>query len=234
MTLAQRLSLLWRRFSPLEDLLFAAVRGVLPATAVPIFDGQVSAITHVQRLPGWVEIDYYARRGGRPGWANAPRFPRRGEFQLARVGFAVEGRRYRATLGCVAGHIFDFGITPSPQRIAFTDWDSPPTADLLSDPFGTETESAREIPAAWRTVLASSATPAAAAGWVLHDSRTARLVVLAEGQFLVLAERGGDEFILHRVEPSSDVMFRLASHDGTPERIRGDLAAIFQRPRRNV
>jgi hypothetical protein len=228
MTLGQRLSLLWRRFSPLEARLFEAVPGVLPVAAVPIFDGQVRAIRHVQRLPGWTEIDYYARRDDQGGWANAPSFPRLGEFPLARVGFAVERRRYRATLSCVAGHIFDFGITPGPRRIAFTDWDSPPTADLLGDPFGTDAKAGHEIPAAWRSVLGRVATTAATTGWVLHDARTVRLVTLDEGQFLVLAERG-DEFVLHRVEPVSDVLFRLTSHDGTPERIRGDVAVVFQR-----
>src|SRR3989338_8326266 len=49
MTLTQRLSLIWRRFSPLEERLLATVRGVLPPDARPILDAQVSAITHVQR-----------------------------------------------------------------------------------------------------------------------------------------------------------------------------------------
>jgi hypothetical protein len=189
MTIGQRLSLLWRRLSPLEARLFAA---------------------------------------GKDGWTNARLFPRRGEFPLAGVAFAVERRRYRATLSGVAGHIFDFGITPGPRRIAFADWDSPPTADLLSDPFGSDAEAGHESPAAWRSVVGRAATSAAATGWVLHDARNVRLVTLEEGQFRVLAERG-DEFILHRVEPVSDVLCRLASHDGTPERIRGDVAVIFQR-----
>jgi hypothetical protein len=228
MTLGHRLRLLWRRFSPLEERLFATVRGVLPPSAVPIFDAQVRSITHVQRLPGWAEIDYYRRHRGRLDWASVPLFPRLGEFPLARVGFAVERRRYRATLSCVAGHIFDVGITPSPRRIAFAGWDSSPTADLLSDPFGPDGDSGHEIPTAWQSVLGSARAQAAATGWVLHDARTVRLITLEEGQFLVLAERDGDEFILHRVVPSSEVLFRLASHDGTPQAIRDDVAVIFQ------
>jgi hypothetical protein len=51
MTFTQRLSLLWRRFSPLEERLFATVRNVLPLQATPTFDAQVAEITHVQRLP---------------------------------------------------------------------------------------------------------------------------------------------------------------------------------------
>src|SRR3989338_1807215 len=103
MTLTQRLSLIWRRFSPLEERLLATVRGVLPPDARPILDAQVSAITHVQRLPGWTEIDYYRRRFGKVDWSKVRRFPLTGEFPLARVRFAVRGRRYRATLSCVDG-----------------------------------------------------------------------------------------------------------------------------------
>jgi len=233
MTIAQRLSLLWRRFSPLEERLFAAVRGVLPAQAAPVFDAQVRAITHVQRLPGWTEIDYYPRRYGAVDWGRVPTFPRTGEFALARVRFAVERRRYRAVLGCVAGHIFDFGITPSPQTIAFADWDPGAGAELLSDPSAPDSDaSAPGLPAAWPDVVATVGGHAAAAGWALHDATTANRVTLDEGEFLVLAERDGDEFVLHRLEPSSDVMFRLVSHDGTPEPIRGEIGDFLRRPRR--
>ena len=79
----------------------------------------------------------HARRAGRVDWSRVPLFPRGGEFPLARVWFVVRGRRYRATLSCVEGHIFDFGITPSPQGVAFAEWDSAPTTELLGDPLST-------------------------------------------------------------------------------------------------
>ena len=49
MTIFQRLDLLRRRFSPLEERLVAAVREVLPPQAQPVFDAQVAGITLVQR-----------------------------------------------------------------------------------------------------------------------------------------------------------------------------------------
>lgn len=235
MTVAQWLRLLWRRFSPLETRLFAAVRGVLPAQAVPAFDAQVRAIRHVQRLPGWTEIDYYPHRDGRVAWTGVPMFPRTGEFPLARVRFSVDGRAYQAVLGCVAGHIFDFGITPGPQRVAFADWDAPAAAELLADPSGPGgVASDPGVPGAWLAVLATVGPHAAAAGWALHDATTANRVTLDEGEFLVLAERDGDEFVLHRLEPTSDLLFRLASHDGTPEPIPGAIEDVLRRARRRA
>ena len=75
MNIMQRLSLLWRRFSPLEERLIAAVREVLPERAQPVFDAQIAGITLVQRLPRWTEIDFYRRRKGKTDWSDVPAFP---------------------------------------------------------------------------------------------------------------------------------------------------------------
>ncbi len=149
--------------------------------------------------------------------------------------FRLGGRRYRATLTCVAGHIFDFGITPSPQSVAFVDWDSVPTAALSGDPLAArDLASVEEVPRAWRDVLRRVGPQAESVGWVLHEANTANHTALHEGEFLVLAERAGEEFILHRTEPPSDVMFHLASPDAMPEAVEGEIGDILLSPRRNV
>ena len=154
---------------------------------------------------------------------------------MARVRFAVRGRRYRATLSCVDGHMFDFGITPSPKSVAFSDWDSAPDAELLSDQLSTQHIGRVEaIPDAWRDLLRTMAPKAATTGWTLYDATTARRITLDDGEFVVLAERDGDEFIMQRTEPPSTSMFWLASHDGTPEVVRGNIDELLQRPRRNA
>jgi hypothetical protein len=79
--------------------------------------------------------------------------------------------------------------------------------------------------------VAAVAAQAVAAGWTLYDATTARSITLDEGEFLLLAERDGDEFVLHRREPPSDVVFGLASHDGTPEPIPGAVEDFLRRPR---
>jgi hypothetical protein len=135
MTIAQRLSLMWRRFSPLEERLLAAVRAALPAEAQAVFDAQIGGITLVQRLPPhWAEISFYRRRHGKVDWSEVPAFPRTSEFGLAEVQFSVGGQRYKATLTCINGHIFDFMVIPSPKAISFADWDAAPSARLLSNP----------------------------------------------------------------------------------------------------
>lgn len=221
---------MWRRFSPLEERLFAAVRGVLGGEVRAVFDAQLRAINHVQRLPGWTEIDYYRRRYGRVDWQDVPMFPRTGEFQLARVEFSVR-RHYRATLSCIAGHIFDFATTPAPSAIAFDPWDAAGSVRLLGDPRRADlADPVQSVPERWTRVL-DAVRPLVSDDWVLHDGRTAYRITLDEGEFVVLAERRGDEFVLHRVEPPADVMFHLPSHDARPQPLQRDIADVLRRSR---
>jgi hypothetical protein len=229
MTILQRLSLMSRRFSPLEERLIVAVRGILPPQAQNIFDTQIAGVTLVQRLPPhWLNISFYRRRHGKVDWSDIPTFPRTGDFRLAEVQFNVGGRRYRATLASIGGHVFDFTVLPSPKAIAFADWDSAPSARLLSDPLRTDSQSEPQpIPEAWREFLARHPAPAVG-DWTLHDSQTAIRTAFTEGEFLVLAERDGDQFVLHRIEPPASTLFYLDSHDGRPEPLKVELDDVFR------
>lgn len=218
MTFAQRLSLLWRRFSPFEEWLLAAVRELLPPPAQSIFDSQVASITLVQRHPN--EICFYRKRLGKVDWSDVPTFPRTGESRLAEVRFRVAKKRYTATLTSVGGHIFDFTITPGPKAIAFAEWDSKPSVRLLADPMVADSSNEPPpLPESWREFLAKHQKPDAG-DWTFHDATTAYRTALADGDFLVLAEREGDQFVLHRLEPPASMLFYLDSHDGKPEPVK--------------
>src|ERR1035441_1920255 len=226
MTILQQLSLLRRRFSPLEERLIAAVREILPPQAQPLFDAQIAGITLVQRPLAWNEINFYRRRRGKVDWSDIPPFPHTGEFPLAEVRFSAAGKRYKATLSSIGGHIFDFAITPSPKSIAFTSWDGAPSIRLLTDPLVAQSGRASQpIPSAWREFLASH--PKQIGDWMFYDSDTAHRTTLQVGEFVILAERAGEEFVMHRVEPAASHLFYLASHDATPEPIKGPLGDIF-------
>ena len=211
----RRLSLFWKRFTPLEVRLFAEVRNVLPQDAQPLFDAQVAAINHVQRLPpSWSEIDFYRR----PSWARTPLFPCTAEFRLAEVRFRAAGRPYKAVLSSINGHIFDFAITPGPKAVAFEAWDGRATSALLGDPLraATRSKEPENIPALWQDVLLRHAGQQPG-GWVLYDASTAYRVVVNDAEYLILAERPGPEFIVHRIEPSGERLYYLAHHDAVPQ-----------------
>ena len=225
----QRLSLLWKRFTPLEEQLFAQIRTVLPHSMQPIFDAQVAAINHVQRLPpAWSEIDYYCRRGGRNYWNTVRTFPCIDEFRLAEVVFHVEGKRYRATLTSIGGHIFDFAILPGPKKVAFSTWTEPAHATLLGDPRRAPTgqREPEALPPVWKDFVSRHPDEPTRA-WALYDETTAYRTTFDDAEYLILAERHGPQFLLSRVDSQDGGFFYLSDHHGPPERFLGDLDELI-------
>jgi hypothetical protein len=228
MTVIQRLTLLWRRYSPLEQSLLQAVRGALPPAVQPIFDAQVAAVSRVQRHPHWTEIVFYRLRRGKVDWTDVPTMPRVDEFPLAEVRFQAAGRSYKARLTAIKGHICDFAITPSPRDVAFAAWESEAQVRLLSDPLDvTAPPSVEPLPEAWRRFLDEN-SHTDVGRWVLYGATDTYRVALDEGEFLVLAEREGDSFLLYRLEPSPRDYFVLYGHDGSPEPMRGGFADVIR------
>lgn len=226
-----RLTLLWRRFAPLEQRLLAEIRKLLPPAAQAPFDAQVAAINRVQRSPpSWSEICFYRIARGAADWSGVPMFPCTDEFRLAEVRFQAQGRQFKTTLTSIGGHVFDLATTPGPKAVAFTPWDAEPRAILLADPLRAATgkKELETLPPAWEKVMQGQSV-AQAGGWECHGPTTAYRLTLDSGEYIVLAERAGDEFILHRIEPSSEGFFHLPHHDGVPVAVVGEVAAIMRR-----
>jgi hypothetical protein len=225
----ERLTLLWRRFSPLEERLLSAVRPALPPEALSIFDAQVEAITLVQRSPpSWNEIRFYRLRRGKPDWSGVPLFPCTDEFRLAEVIFRSTGRRFKTALTSIGGHIFDFATTPGPKAAAFAAWESDPAVAMLANPLQASTGAPppESLPAIWQQILAADPSQWTS-GWVLHDARTAYRLTLDSGVHLVLAERDGAKFVLQRIDPQDGTLFYLDEHDGTPEPLTSGVESLL-------
>jgi hypothetical protein len=229
MTIFQYISLLWTRFTPLEKRLLAEVRAVLPEAARPIFDAQVSAVTKSQRVLKWNEICYYRIKRWKVSWSDVPLFPCTDEMELAEVRFKAAGKQFKATLGSVAGHIFDFRLQPGGRSVAFALWEDTPRTRLLDDPMRQST--GRRNPAAllpaWVDFVKRHEN-AQSGVWTLYNGDTAYSVSLETGEFRILAEREGDEFVLQRLEPPSDQLYYLESHDGIPEPLSKDLESVIK------
>ena len=229
-TLITRLMLLWKRFSPLERSILSSVRSVLPTSAQNIYDAQVQAVNRVQRISSSTEICFYRRKFGRVDWSGVPVFPRTDEFMLARVRFSVRGKRYTAKLYSVRGHIFDIVVTPNPMQVAFARWDISPIVQLIDNPMGQSAERPRveKIAPAWREFLETHRAELSST-WSFYDENTAYRVGLNDGEYVVLAERSGDQFIIQNLDEDEEPrdLFYVASHEGLPEPIRGKLEDII-------
>lgn len=225
-----QLTLLWKRFSPLEERLLAEVRKVLPPAAQLPFEAQVGAITRVQRSPpSWSEISFYRLTRGSVDWTGVPLFPCTDEFRLAEVRFRAGGRAFKSTLTCIGGHIFDFVTTPGPRAVAFETWEPDVMVRLLGDPLRAPTgvREPERLPQAWLDVIGTH--PAGCHGaWQLYDAQSAYRIAIGDGEYLVLAESEGDRYILQRVEPHADGLFYVPHHDGVPEPVVGDVETLIR------
>jgi hypothetical protein len=228
--LIQQVTLLWKRFSPLEERLLSEVRTVLPPAAQRTFEAQVAAITHVQRSPpSWSEISFYRLTRGVVDWTGVPLFPYTDECRLAEVRFSAAGRAFKSTLTCIGGHLFDFVTIPGPKAVAFETWEPNATARLLADPLRAPTgrREPEALPKAWLDVL-GTCRAGFHGTWQLHDAQSAYRVAVADGEYLVLAESEGERYILQRVEPPAEGMFYLPHYDGVPEPVVGDVGALIR------
>jgi len=108
------------RFTPLERIILDAVGGRLSGQAKALFDRQKAEINHVQRLPGWDEIDFYALRfPRRVRWNPRNAFPNKSEFILAACSIKANGNRIPITLSAVGGHVFSIEAKSPLRPIAF-------------------------------------------------------------------------------------------------------------------
>ncbi len=109
-----------RRFTPVERTVLDAVSLRLDGRARQLFGQQVCAINHIQRLPGWDEIDFYALRfPRRVSWNPDSAFPNKTEFQLASCKLRTNGRSIPVTVSAVGGHVFSIESKEPLRTIAF-------------------------------------------------------------------------------------------------------------------
>jgi hypothetical protein len=223
----KRLSLLWKRFSPLEERLLLDFRKVLPTEAQAIFDAQISAVNGVTRYLGWNELIFYPKTPG--DWGNVPKFTGTGSLQLAEGVFKVAGKKYRARLECYNGYLAFLKVWPGSKTIAFEPWDGQAQVALLNNPLVEHKKEAPALSPDWIAVLKrQKAMPAT--NWTLHDGSSAFPVALEEGEFLVLGEREGDEFILQRVDPPGKDLYFQNGHDAKPKLAKALEKLIWEVP----
>lgn len=78
------------------------------------------------------------------------------------------------------------------------------------------------VPEAWTRFIATTSTDRR--GWSRHEIGAEYRVALDEGEFLVLGERVGDDFLLYRLEPDPRIFFIQRGHDARPERLQGSIS----------
>ena len=100
-----------------------------------------------------------------------------------------------------------------------------PVDDPLRAPTGLRSET---LPPAWHELLGLARLGNhAGLRWTLYNEREAYRVALIDGEYLVVAECEGAEYLLYRLDPQADQLFYLESHDGVPKLFQGNVAALL-------
>lgn len=226
----RRLSLAWRTFTPVEEAVLAAVASALPAASAAQLRAQIRQINRVQRVLDWTEICFYAMRRGRVHWPEAVLFPNRGEFEFAIVRYGVDGQRFETRLGAVAGHVFDFVTRPGIKAACFG-----PVEGLTvtrvgnpADERASTLDLQRFLPPSYLTSWQAVRDAAAANGWSVLAPSEAYLVHMTTEDFVVLAERRGEEWLLAPARPDAGAIHHCALGQ-EPQPVADDFARCLER-----
>jgi hypothetical protein len=225
LNLIRRLSLLWRRFTPLEEFLLGVLQQHLPEGPKQINQGRIDLINHVVRYLQWTDIQFYQMRKGKAVVDEGPLFPCRSKQQivLAEIRFSPAGtaKVWTSRIYAVCGHMFSIVTSPSPKPISFSSPFTLKGVQLVDDPMqelpATLMERRRKrLPPDFEE-LAGQSIP----GWDVFQSSQVYSVALDEGEYLLLAERGGHAaFLGVRMEGKSNDVW-LLSHDDRKTRKAG-------------
>ena len=130
-----------RRYTQLEQSVLEAVRSRLPDSAAGLFQQQIDAVNHIQRILDWEEIDLYVMRfPKRVRWPEAILFPNRSEFRLARVSCVAAGNTFELDVHAVSGHVFSIESESGLKQHSHSEQISVKSVEMIADPMRTEPE----------------------------------------------------------------------------------------------
>ena len=210
----KRLALLFRTFTPVEEALLSHVESALPPEAREIYVKQIAKINHVQRTLDWHEILFYILRNHKPAWDQSIPFKNKSELILARVTFTIDNLTFRAKVGAVNGFVFSLLIRPSIKPHWHKQISSIKKLVIETNP---EDETSKphivSLPASYLKWI-SYDSPEGFNGWTVLSSEETYSISLADADYIVLAVREGDEYLLSLAE-SPESGFYYAQTDGT-------------------
>jgi len=99
--------------------MLAELAQALAAPHRPVLQAQLDAVTKIQRIVGWAEIDLYVMQQGRVCWDGVPCFADTGEFRLARARTVGNGISVQSELTCLNGHLFCIESEMAVKHLAF-------------------------------------------------------------------------------------------------------------------
>ena len=107
------------KWTPWESQILGRLVGSLAPQHQVVLQAQLDAVTKIQRICKWVEIDLYVMKRGRVCWDGVPSFDDKNEFRLARAQTVIDGITAESELHCVSGHFFSIETNVPVKPFAF-------------------------------------------------------------------------------------------------------------------
>lgn len=186
-------------FLPLEVALLRAVAERLLPQARAKMEAQMNATRFIHRYLDWNDVELAPRKRNEPPtqWPTDCLFKNRSDdLKFARVRFEVKNQKFTTHLHSVAGHVFSIVTRPSPKKVSKFIPENIEVV-ILVDPDQAEvvdTLGSNAHPTYLQYVASHGAGPTGA--WLVHAPESAYRVDLSEGCFWVVAESGGNRFVL--------------------------------------
>jgi len=219
----KKISLLWRRFTPLEEFLLEVLQRELPEEPRRINQRRIDLINCVRRPLKWTEIMFFQLHDGKPVRDEGDMFPCRSqeEIILAQIRFMPERsqRSYTSEIIAVSGYMFSIDTHPSPKRIAFCREYILKGVKLVDDPMvecpPTLLERLRKrLPPDYDALAGQELS-----GWYVFGPSEIYRVPLENAHYLLLAqsENGTADFLGVRASGNSKDVYYLP-HDDEPRK----------------
>lgn len=204
----QRLSLIWKTFTPLEEKILSEIEKLLSSEAKNKFQKQWKGINYVQRLLDWTEINFYVRKAGKVQWDANILFANTKDLNLAVVEYRIKNKLFRSTLHAVNGHIFSLVSRPGIKDYAWGTIEMITKTKLLNDPekIATGTRQFNHLPSAYLEWLEKQGA-VQMNGWQIFNKNEIYLVSLKSGDYVLLADRQGNEYLLAKAEGTDNNIY---------------------------
>ena len=196
----KRLSLLLKTFTPVEERLLGEISNALPEHIRQVYRDQIQSINKVQRYLDWTEINFYHLKQGKPGWGSVQQFKRIDEITLASIRYRIKGIDFETTLQGVSGHIFSLVTRPSVKQYSFEEIEAIHYVRIHDDPTLDCYEEMRtrdNLPPEYLEYIKREGADSIG-GWNILEPEQVYQVSLPKNDFLVLAEKQGEEYLMTR------------------------------------
>jgi hypothetical protein len=225
----KRLSLLLKTFTPVEERLLEEISEALPEHIRDVYLKQTHSINKVQRYLDWTEINFYHLRRGRPDWGSVQPFKRTDEFTLASVGYRIKGIDFETTLKGVSGHIFLLVTRPSIKPYSFEAIEAIHHVRIHDDPTldcSAKMRTRDKLPPEYLEHIRREGAESIG-GWNILEPEQVYEVSLPKNDFLVLAEKQGEEYLMTRDNLWDQSIYYSSIADGKLYRQEGPLSEIM-------